>query len=114
MTSPETQQIADALQAIAAKLTPPTYTITGAADWPILLALGGVVSFLLVVLIAVVGFMWKGLESSLKEWRKEMRGEMKEQINLLWVETRKITADFQKADAGIHQEMKECKEKCCE
>lgn len=73
-----------------------SYTITGAADWPIIVVLGGVV-------IALIGFMWVDLKATMKDNRNEWKVDLSKETGLLWSESR-----------AIRKEMKECKEKCCE
>jgi hypothetical protein len=46
------------LLAALARLTEKPYTLTGAADWPILMVVGG-------ALIAVISFMWVDLRSKI-------------------------------------------------
>ncbi len=72
------------------------YTITGAADWPLLTVVGGAV-------VALVVFMWLDLKAAIKEGRNEWKAELAKEVNLLWSETRKI-----------REEHKECYEKCVE
>jgi hypothetical protein len=77
------------------------YTITGAADWPILLFMGG-------ILLAVIGFMWRDLRSTITDHRTDNKNALdshtrdnKEAIDMLWNECR-----------SIRVEMGACKEKC--
>lgn len=103
MSPSENHQIAEGLQAIADKLTPPTYTLTGAADWPILVIMCGLVATMIGCLALQVGFMWR-----------DLRGRIKEDVDHLWEETRALRKEFRESDTSIKDDMKECKEKCCE
>ena len=96
MAPESARQIADALNGIASKLSQPTYTLTGAADWPILYIVGGIV-------IVMIGIMWADLRGTIKDNRTEWKADLDKETNILWKETREI-----------RQNMKECKEKCCE
>jgi len=60
MTPEQFAQLLQALEKIATK----PYTLTGAADWPLLLVLGG-------MLIGVIGAMWHDLRSQLGEHKKD-------------------------------------------
>jgi len=52
------------------------YTITGAADWPLLLTIGGVLGAVLMMLIAIIGFMWRDIRAVVKDNRGEWREEL--------------------------------------
>lgn len=84
-----------------AKSAQAQYTITGAADWPILVALCGIISLFLVVLMGMVGSMKSDIIATIKENRQEWREELEKAEGQLWDETRAIRGD-----------MKYCKEKC--
>jgi len=71
------------------------YTITGAADWPILVTIGG-------ILIAAIGFMWIDLKSTIKENRGEWRDELE-----------KHRVENEKGHDLIWQSIKDCKDDCC-
>jgi hypothetical protein len=62
MTPDQFNQLLQVLERIASK----QYTITGAADWPILLVLGG-------LLVSVLGFMWHDLRGQLKDHKDDTR-----------------------------------------
>ena len=79
------------------------YTITGAADWPILLVVGGLV-------VGMISFMWVDLKSTFTEHKKDNKGE----LDLVWAELRKQEAKMETNKEFVLREMKECKEKCCE
>jgi heme/copper-type cytochrome/quinol oxidase subunit 2 len=44
-------------------LATPKYTLTGAQDWPMLIALFAVIVFMLGVIITMIAFMWKNTDS---------------------------------------------------
>jgi len=90
MTPEQIQQIIAALRDIA---TMKPYTITGAADWPLLLVVGG-------ILVAVLGAMWVDLRSTMREgrceWQKavnEHGDELDKQVSILWQSMRDCQAD---------------------
>lgn len=62
MTPDQFQQLLLVLQKIADK----PYTLTGAADWPMLMALGAMIS-------ALIGAMWIDLRGQSKENKDEHR-----------------------------------------
>lgn len=58
-----TEQFAQLLQALE-KIATKTYTLTGAADWPLLLVIGG-------LLVAVLGAMWHDLRTQLSVHKQD-------------------------------------------
>ena len=79
------------------------YTITGAADWPILVAFGGILAIFLAVLMGMVSSMRTDIINTIKDNRKEWREELAKAENQLWDETK-----------AIRDDLKYCKEKCCD
>ena len=57
------------LLAVLTKLSERSYTLTGAADWPILATMAG-------LLIAVIGWMWVDLKATIREGRQEWKTEL--------------------------------------
>lgn len=98
MTAEQVNHLLVMLGKIAEKLSmQPPYTISGAADWPILAFVGGGLASVIVTLIA---FMWLDLRSVVKEHRGLWRDELdrhdhnnKEQIDHLWAEIRRCQED---------------------
>ena len=79
-------QLFSLLEKIASGLTAKQpYTLTGAQDWGMLLALFGVIVFLLAIIIAMIGFMWTS--SSTKQ---------EKDVDDIWTE------------------IKRCQDHCCE
>lgn len=74
MTPDQFKELLQVLERIASK----QYTITGAADWPILLVLGG-------LLVSVLGFMWHDLRGQLKDHKDDNEKD----IDLLWDQQRR-------------------------
>ncbi len=64
MTSEQSQQLFNIVEATAMHAQNNIYTLTGAADWPILVAMTSVLGVLLCVMIAMIGFMWRDLSNS--------------------------------------------------
>lgn len=65
-----------------------TYTITGAADWPI-------AAFIVAGMAALLGFMWRDLRSVIRDnktqWQKDLaehKEENKEQFDYVWTAIR--------------------------
>lgn len=84
LTPEQIKMLLDVLNKIAANLSDKNYTITGAADWPILLVLGGLI-------LSMVAFMWRDLRSVLKEskedWREKLaehKVENEKNFDLIW------------------------------
>lgn len=80
MTPDQIAKLLEVLERIASR----QYTLTGASDWPILMAVGG-------VLVALIGLMWSDLRSSIKEYRTDWKSELavhkresKEELDLVW------------------------------
>jgi hypothetical protein len=78
MTPDQFNQLLQVLERIASK----QYTITGAADWPILLVLGG-------LLVSVLGFMWHDLRGQLKDHKDDNEKD----IDLIWEQQRRCQED---------------------
>lgn len=84
MTPEQIKMLLEVLNKIAVNLNRGDYTITGAADWPILLVLGGMI-------LAMVAFMWRDLRSVLRESKEDWRDKLHEHksdneknFDLLW------------------------------
>lgn len=87
--------IAELTKALHPLAKPPVYTLTGASDWPLLMAMGG-------ILLAVLGFMWVDLRNTFKDHV----GKNEKDLQELWNQ-------FRTHEKYVEQEFKECKEKCC-
>ena len=83
MDPAQINKIVSALEKIASAPSA-VYTITGAADWPLLVVLGGAV-------VALICFMWADLRSTMKENRTDAKTD----IDTLW------------------KAMRECQDDCC-
>ncbi len=79
------QQMTPALK----ELAKPSYTLTQAQDWSMLLTMFGIIAFLLMIVIAMIGFLWKTTSSRLEkdngivhlritELEKEHKDDMRE------------------------------------
>lgn len=83
-----------------------TYTITGAADWPILAPVAG-------LMVAMIAYMWHDLKATLKTDRDTWRVTMAEQrLELERVETR-CRIEAEKGDDKIWTAIRHCQEDCC-
>lgn len=89
MTQDQIVELLTLLEKIATR----PYTITGAADWQILVVISG-------VLACVIGLMWTDLKATIKEnksdWKEELRTHKEEgdkNINNLWDAMRKCQSD---------------------
>lgn len=72
------------------------YTITGAADWPILVALAA-------ILFAMIGYMWHDLKNSLKGLTEETSRVERESRDFAEKEDNKIWAAMRECQAECHQ-----------
>lgn len=85
MNAEQVNQLLNLLAKIAENISKPQpYTITGAADWPLLLVLG-------FVLVGLIGWMWKDLKDAMRENKAERT----------------------KAIDDIWNEMERCQHECC-
>ena len=89
MTPDQIAKLLEVLERIASR----QYTITGASDWPILAAVGG-------LLAVLIGLMWSDLRGSIKEYRTDWKSELaahkregKEELDLLWTAMRDCQND---------------------
>ena len=82
MTPEQIQEIIAALKAIASG--PKGYTLTGAADWPLLIIVGA-------GLVVLLGMMWADLRANIRDNRSEWKGE----ATTIWAA------------------MKDCQDDCC-
>ena len=82
MSPEQVQQIIAALKDIASG--PKGYTLTGAADWPLLVIVGA-------GLVVLLGMMWADLRANIKDNRTEWKSE----VNTIWAA------------------MKDCQDDCC-
>jgi len=101
------------LLSLLEKLVSHQYTITGAADWPILASIGG-------VFIAVLGFMWRDVRASIDKIGtaiKESRNESKSEVELIKAEIRvdidRVKADNEKAHDLLWAAHRDCQHECC-
>ena len=81
------------LLAMLEKMASRSYTITGAADWQILVVIGA-------VLMAAIGLMWNDLKVTIKDnrsdWKEELRchkDEGAKDIDTLWEAIRSCQSD---------------------
>ena len=77
-----TDQQFSELLAILRQIASQQYTITGAADWPILVALGGVI-------LGLIAFMWVDLKSTIKGDKNDLSKD----IDNLWQAHRDCQAE---------------------
>jgi len=104
MTPQQLEQLLVALNRVADKMG--NYTITGAADWPILAALCGVI-------IAMIGYMWHDLKGILKADRASWQGAVSD-IKIELSNTRRDCFDYaEKEDSKIWAAMRDCQADCC-
>lgn len=72
-----------------------SYTLTGAADWPMFMFLVGIIGGLLLMLCGIVTFMWRDLKVHIKDissdqenWcerhRNSCRQEVKREFDAVW------------------------------
>lgn len=83
------------LLAALVKLAERPYTLTSAADWPILATMAG-------LLIAVIGWMWIDLKNTIKEGRRESKDELGD-----------FKLEHEKEHSRIWQAHRDCQIDCC-
>lgn len=93
ITPAQFEQLIHALQSLAE--TPSTYTITGAADWPMLLVIGG-------LLLSAIAMMWADLRSKLSNNKSDIDKEISE-----------LKANNTRSHDLIWEAMRNCQEDCC-
>lgn len=91
MTPEQFARLLDLIEKVADR----QYTITGAADWQILVIIGG-------ILVTLLGFMWVDLRTTIKEHRGEWRVEMD-----------KHKAESEKAIDQVWDAIHSCQSDCC-
>lgn len=89
-----TEQFAKLIEAIS-QLSSKSYTLTSAADWPILVTVGG-------ILFTMIVMMWTDLKNTIKDHR----GEWQHAID-------RHTAENEKEIKIIWDAMRECQSDCC-
>jgi len=92
MTQEQFAQLLKLLEKLADK----SYTITGASDWPALVAVGG-------LLLLAVAAMWADLRSALKDSRCDWQRDLVAH-----------KADNDKAIDNLWTAQRDCKEDCCD
>ena len=96
MNPDQVQQLLASLAKIAEGLsTQQQYTITGAVDYPILVAIGS-------ILVALAAFMWVDLRNTIKDNRGELREELTKHIN-----------DDERDHEKIWKAFGDCQSDCC-
>ena len=100
MNPEQVEKLLSTLEAIAKGITMPNqYTITGAADWQILVTLGGALG---TILLAAIAFMWVDLRSvgkdNLGEWREALTA---------------YKTEHKEEHDHIREAMREGQEDCC-
>lgn len=92
MTPEQFTRLLDVLEQLA---TMKQYTLTGAADWPILVVVGG-------LLIAAVGAMWADLRNSIREGRCEWKQDLE-----------RHSEENRRSFDTVWRAHRECQEDCC-
>jgi hypothetical protein len=83
------------LEPVLKELAKPTYALTGAVDWPILAAVGGI------CIMLIIG-TWVDLKNTIKDNRIE-RNDALAKIDLAW----------KYAVEHIKREIERCQDNCC-
>ena len=71
------------------------YTLTGAADWPLLVAIGG-------ILIGLLAWMWAHLHATIQQHRDDLRTMLTE-----------LKQDGQQQARVLWKALEECQNQCC-
>lgn len=93
MNPEQISRLLDLLEQIAKK--DQTYTITGAADWPILAAIG-------IIIVALIGAMWNDQRSGMKEYKTDLLVAIKD-----------VKDDSRDDIDNVWKAMRDCKTDCC-
>lgn len=93
MTDPQLETLLVTLNRLADRMG--TYTLTGAADWPILVALVG-------ILVGMIGYMWHDLKRTIGHLHTDA-GRIE----------RECRAHAEKEDDKIWRAMRDCQKDCC-
>lgn len=91
MTPDQFSQLLTILKQIVAR----QYTLTGAADWPLL-------AFLCVIIFALIGLMWRDLRSLIQGNKTESDDKIKT-----------IKEEFRKDIDKLWQAQRDCQNDCC-
>jgi len=94
MNEEQFAQLLDTLHTIADGISQ-TYTLTGAADWPILAVMVG-------LMVVMVGFMWNDLKSAIKDSDTLIKQELEKEV-----------VERKEQDNHIWAAMRHCQEDCC-
>lgn len=86
------------LIALLEKVINKQFTITGAADWPLLVVLGGLIATLVSTLVCL---MWRDLKGSISSLKMDFKEELKaykedndKSHDIIWAEIKRIERDF--------------------
>ena len=101
MTPEQTAKLIELLSKIADALsTPKPYTITGAADWPVLLVVGAILAIMFGLIGGLIRLMWSDLKLSMRDNRSEWKeadasAQLREEKehDLLWSALRDCQGD---------------------
>lgn len=101
MTPEQTAKLLELLSKIADALSvPKVYTLTGAADWPLLIVVSGIIALMIAMIGGLIKYMWVDLRIGLRdnkvEWKAvitELKQEEKEEHDLLWSAIRDCQSD---------------------
>ena len=69
---------------ILKEIAHPQYTLTGAQDWGMLLAMFSVIAFLLVIVIAMIGFLWNHMQNSVDKNFEAVWAEIRRCQGFCW------------------------------
>lgn len=93
MTAEQVEQTLKLLQRIAETLSG-TYTITGAADWPILAALAAVI-------LGLIALMWRDLKATIRDKDDIIRRDLEHEVT-----------ERKRQDDLLWSGMRDCKQEC--
>lgn len=98
---------------LLAKIANFQYTLTDAADWPLLVALAGVIALCLGSIIGLLVYIHKDLKLTIKEkageWKEGLdkeEKERKEAVQLCW-------DGWREEKDNLWTEMEKCQADCC-
>lgn len=123
MTPQETAKALSLLERIADGLHSQPYTITGAADWPLLLALCGILGLILSVaawaIVRNVDLSVNNLKEFIRNNDSGVRVLLDKEVDdrekgdqVIWDEIHKMQTKSENEHTTLRQELTACKEKC--
>jgi len=85
-----------------------SYTLTGAADWPMFMAMGSFIGVLIALMIAMVGFMWHDLRNQILKWDEGLKDQIKDRDKAHHIQCIGCKSGLDKDNDAIWAAIDEC------